>query len=448
MRDAARLQAVIELLDTIEKTPRPSDTLISAYFRARRYIGAKDRSAIASETYDIMRHHARLGWWVEYLKSHLRGGSDPRMDDQDIDDEERTERLRAFEQKDTRFTLLVYLSLVQNKPPELIIKLFNGEKFAPLPLTQEEEKFLRELKGRTLIHPHMSEAVQLECPDWAYEKLKATLGGKLKAEMQALQTSAPLDVRVNPVKATREEAQRRLNKEGISAAPTPLSPYGLRLQGRPPLAQSAAFREGLIEIQDEGSQMVALLVDAKPGMRVADFCAGAGGKTLAIAAMMENKGQVVACDVLGGRLKRARTRFSRAGLDNIEVRELKNENDEWVKRNAGKFDRVLVDAPCSGTGTWRRNPDARWKHLGPGLEELLPLQASILKNAARLVKKGGRLVYATCSLLEEENAGQIEAFLKDHTDFEKVPQEKGEFLVLSPARHGTDGFFGAVLQKN
>jgi 16S rRNA (cytosine967-C5)-methyltransferase len=203
--------------------------------------------------------------------------------------------------------------------------------------------------------------------------------------------------------------------------------------------------------------LIALLVDAKPGEAVVDFCAGAGGKTLAIAAMMGNKGRVVACDVLEKRLAKARIRFTRAGLDNIQTRPLSSENDKWVKRSAGTFDRVLVDAPCSGTGVWRRNPDARWKNLGPSLAELLPLQENILRSAARLVKPGGRLVYATCSLLPDENQMQVQKFLAAHPDFTLIPiadawpaaptDIQGEMMALTPARHGTDGFFAAIMTR-
>ena len=204
------------------------------------------------------------------------------------------------------------------------------------------------------------------------------------------------------------------------------------------------LKNGHVEIQDEGSQLVALLVGASPGQRVVDFCAGAGGKTLAIAAQMKNKGKIVACDVLEKRLKRSTERFRRAGVHNIETKPLKDERDPWVKKHKGDFDRVLVDAPCSGTGTWRRNPDARWRSLGPGLETLIPLQAEILDSAARLVKKSGRLIYATCSLLPEENERQIEKFLETHADFRLVPFKEiwpegvsmqEDCLSLTPLQH-------------
>jgi 16S rRNA (cytosine967-C5)-methyltransferase len=218
------------------------------------------------------------------------------------------------------------------------------------------------------------------------------------------------------------------------------------------------LKNGSVEIQDEGSQLVALMVDAKPGQRVVDFCAGAGGKTLAIAAQMQNKGRIIACDVLASRLKRGTERFRRAGLHNIAIRPLKDERDPWVKKHKDSFDRVLVDVPCTGTGTWRRNPDQRWRSLGPGLEKLLPLQAGILDSAARLVKPGGRLIYATCSLLPEENENQIEKFLATHAEFRVIPyrdiyKEKlssahTDYLSLTPAQHGTDGFFAVAMERS
>lgn len=236
-----------------------------------------------------------------------------------------------------------------------------------------------------------------------------------------------------------------------------MAPYGIRVTERLSLASLPMLRNGEVEIQDEGSQLVATLVDARPGERVVDFCAGAGGKTLAIATQMANEGRVIACDVLANRLKRGAERFRQAGLHNIETRVLTSEKDRWVKRHKGMFDRVLVDAPCSGTGTWRRNPDARWRALGGGLDNLLPLQANILASAARLVKPGGRLVYATCSMLPEENEEQIAAFLAAYPAFQVVPlrdvapqltdSAHPDYLSLTPARHDTDGFFAAVMQR-
>jgi 16S rRNA (cytosine967-C5)-methyltransferase len=301
--------------------------------------------------------------------------------------------------------------------------------------------------------------VRHEYPDWIEPLLRARFGDRLEAEMRAAITAASTDLRANTLKASRDEAMAALKAEGISAMPTELSPVGLRVHGRPPLATLKCFKDGLIEVQDEGSQLVGLLADARPGMRVADFCAGAGGKTLAMAAQMKNKGKIVACDVLEGRIERAAVRFIRAGAHNIERKALSSERDQWVKRHAGTFDRVLVDAPCTGTGTWRRNPDAKWKLSPQDVEELTQLQRSILDSAWRLVKPGGRLIYATCSLLSEENEAQIAAFLAEHADFKLIPiagiwaeaiggdAPAADTLSLTPAQHGTDGFFAAVMER-
>jgi 16S rRNA (cytosine967-C5)-methyltransferase len=227
----------------------------------------------------------------------------------------------------------------------------------------------------------------------------------------------------------------------------------LRLAGRQSITQGKTFQDGIVEIQDEGSQLVALLVDAKPGMRVADYCAGAGGKTLAIAQTMENKGHIVACDVSAPRLEGAIKRLRRAGVHNAE-RHLLEPGDKWTKRQAQKFDRVLVDAPCTGTGTWRRNPDARLRLKENNLAEILPKQAMILDQAARLVKPGGRLIYATCSLLDEENEGQVTAFLERTPVFKRIALAEplpeilhGAALRLTPRANGTDGFFGAIMER-
>ncbi len=264
-----------------------------------------------------------------------------------------------------------------------------------------------------------------------------------------MQEPAPLDLRVNIIKATRDDMLAALQKFGLQAELCTLSPWGIRIYDRPSLADIKMLKDGLIDIQDEGSQLIAKIVDAQPGERVVDFCAGAGGKTLAIAAMMQNKGRVIACDIMEKRLMKSSERFRRAGLHNIELRVLTGTRDPWVKKHKASFDRVLVDAPCSGTGTWRRNPDARWRNLGPPLADLLKTQAEILDSAARLVKPGGRLIYATCSLLPAENEEQVEAFLAAHPEFSLFPCGLGDtaYLSLTPAQHGTDGFFGAVMVR-
>lgn len=447
MTPGARLQAAIELLDEVERTPRPADAVISAYFRSRRFIGSKDRSAIAETVYGMLRRHARLHWWLERARREGPGGG-------------AADGTGNGAGPGGRLLALADQLLTQGRTVAALAKLFDGSRFSPAPLSAGELRIARALETHTLEHPHMPEEVRAEVPDWAAERLRETLGPRFLEEAEALCGPAPLDLRVNPVKADREGVLRLLSEAGVAAEPTRWSPLGIRVQGRPAVSTSEPFRQGLIEIQDEGSQLVAFLASARPGHQVVDFCAGAGGKTLAMAAAMANKGRVIACDVLGNRLKRAAERFRRAGLHNIETRALSSERDPWVKRHKGHFDRVLVDAPCSGTGTWRRNPDSRWRPLGPGLGELVPIQHAILDSASRLVKPGGRLVYATCSMLNDENEKQVASFLDGHGDFRVVPMPEvwretvgttppgdGPYMSLTPARHGTDGFFAAVLER-
>jgi 16S rRNA (cytosine967-C5)-methyltransferase len=427
---ATRLQATIELLSEVAGAARPADAVVSAWFRARRYIDDSDRGEIIDLLHALMRHHARLGWWL------ARHGRDD------------TPRNRV----------LAWLALAEAGTPESVQRLFSGAKSAPAPLVDQELALLVKLQGQTLEHPAMPEDVRLECPAWAAASLRRRFGDSFAKEMSAMLTPAPLDLRVNTIKAAREDMLRALRSLGLRAEPSAMAPHGIRVHERVSLAGLQMLKSGEVEIQDEGSQLVAMLVDARAGERVADFCAGAGGKTLAIAAQMKNRGHVAACDVSEGRLKRAAERFRQAGLHNIETRLLASETDRWIKRRKGGFDRVLVDAPCSGTGTWRRNPDARWRqHEEEGLEKLVALQSRILASAARLVKPGGRLVYATCSLLAEENEEQVAAFLAAHPAFRVVPLRDAaptlpasahtDYLSLTPARNDTDGFFAAVMQR-
>jgi 16S rRNA (cytosine967-C5)-methyltransferase len=354
----------------------------------------------------VLRTHRRLGWW-------LTDKATPRL-------------------------LVAASLLLEGGGMADVASLYTGGQFAPATLAPSEQAALRRLQGRTLEHASMSAAVRLELPDWLLPHLSARYD---EADLAALLEPAPLDLRVNLLKATREEARAALTAEGLEATPTPHSPWGLRIDGRKQVTTGPAFRSGLVEIQDEGSQLVAALVGARPGMRVADWCAGAGGKTLALAMTMQNRGALLACDVSAARLDGAVRRLRRAGVHNVE-RHLIEAGDKWTKRRAGSFDRVLVDAPCTGTGTWRRNPDARLRLSETDLAELLPKQAAILDQAASLVRTGGRLVYATCSLLSEENEDQVTAFLARHPGFIQV-----DALSLTPARHGTDGFFAAVLER-
>lgn len=431
MTPSARIQATIDILERLGIENRPADALVSAYFRTRRFIGSKDRSEVAARVYAVLRHHARLGWW-----------------------------LAKVEAEDTpRNRVIAELTLAEGVAVKDMGRLFSGETYAPIPLDGPEDKLVKATAGQPLDHADMPKPVRSEIPDWASPSLEAMFGDRFEVEVNALLDQAPLDLRVNELRGTRDEVLQTLAAGKLDVVATPLSPLGIRVKGRPQLGRHPAFQSGLIEVQDEGSQLIALLVDARPGQQVVDFCSGAGGKALAIAARMKGKGRVVACDVSKGRLDRGKERLRRAGIDNVEPRLLENERDRWVKKQRGKFDRVLVDAPCTGTGAWRRNPDARWRPMD--LERLLGVQREILDSAARLAKPdGGRVIYATCSLLREENEAQVEGFLAAHPDYRLLPVETiwdeavgsgsaptSGMLRLSPAANGTDGFFVAVLER-
>jgi 16S rRNA (cytosine967-C5)-methyltransferase len=381
---------------------RPADAAANNYFRTRRFIGSADRRAVSELAWRVLRTRCRLSWWLAELAT-------PRL-------------------------LVAALLVLEGNGLAAVLEVFSGERFAPAPLVPAEQAALRRLEGCRLDHPSMPDAVRLEVPEWLAQRIE-------RMELHALLEPAALDLRVNLLKITREDARAVLSAEGLNTVPTPLSPWGLRIEGRRQIMTSRAFRAGLVEIQDEGSQLVAALVDARPEMCVIDLCAGAGGKTLALAMTMADRGQLIACDVSAARLERAGRRLRRAGVHNVE-RRLLGPGDTWIKRRAGSFDRVLVDAPCSGTGTWRRNPDARWRFAEADLAGHLATQLAILDQAASLVRTEGHLVYATCSLLDAENEAQVIAFLGRHPDF-----TRGDGLYLTPARHGTDGMFAAVLER-
>ena len=435
MTPGAQVAAAIDVLGEIETGGRPADDAAADYFRRRRYIGAKDRAQIAGHVYAVLRHRAALDWWIARVgKGAL----------------EATARSRV----------LAGLVLAEGWRPDPVLSCCDGDRFRPARLNEAETLLVESLGNRTLSHPQMPRAVANDMPEWLEPYFERVFGKGLEREMAALNAPAPIDLRVNLLKTDRETARRALAAEGVRAEPTPLSPIGLRLAGRSPLSNLAAFKDGLFDVQDEGSQIAAQLAGARPGMRVVDFCAGAGGKTLALAAGMANRGKLVACDVSVRRLDRAARRLRRAGVGNVERRALAGERDKWVKRHAGSFDLVFVDVPCLGTGSWRRNPDAKWRSRPEDLAELVERQQQILRSAARLVRPGGRLVYATCSLLREENEAQGEAFLAAAPDFTLLPAARvwsemiggsspgGEdYLLLTPARHGTDGFFVALFER-
>lgn len=301
--------------------------------------------------------------------------------------------------------------------------------------------------------------IRTNLPDWLYTALARRFEADELAQLAAaLNYPAPLDLRANAIKAGRDQVLAAFEAAGLEAGGTPFAPLGVRLATKPALTKMRVFQEGWFEVQDEGSQLLCHLVAPKRGEMVVDFCAGAGGKTLALGEMMRSTGRLYAFDVAERRLAKLKPRLARSGLSNVHPVLIDSEHDAKIKRLAGKIDRVLVDAPCSGLGTLRRNPDLKWRQTPQSIEELAPKQASILASAARLVKPGGRLVYATCSVLEAENEAIVAAFLAEHAAFElvpagqvlaeqKIPLEMGDYLSLWPHRHATDGFFAAVLQR-
>jgi 16S rRNA (cytosine967-C5)-methyltransferase len=417
------------VLDAVE-AGRPADRALSDLFVGGRLAPA-ERAAIAETVLGIVRLRGQVDWWLGHLHAPV----------------------------DARRRLLTYLVLVEGHATDEIADVAGRHPDLP-PLDRDEAQLVRALAKRTLFHPNQPPGVQANVPEWIVPLAEARFGRAALAELAALTRPTGLDLRANGLKLAREAASNALKGDGIKAEPTGLSPWGLRVPGRPAIARSRAYQKGLVEVQDEGSQLVALMVGARPGERVLDLCAGACGKTLAIAVTMENKGRIVACDIHDRRLADAATRLRRADVHNVQRRLITGARDPWLDRHKADFDRVLVDAPCTGTGTWRRNPDAKWRVTPADLDELVALQASLLDAGARAVRPGGRLVYATCSVLDAENGAQVEAFLARHPEFSVVPVPEawaeqpgtacpvpGPYLELTPARHGTDGFFAAILVR-
>ncbi|HYM30816.1 MAG TPA: RsmB/NOP family class I SAM-dependent RNA methyltransferase [Candidatus Cybelea sp.] len=427
------MQPAIDLLQAINDSSKPADAVIANFLRDRDWLTGHARGVTLRRVDDVLRRRSQLDWWI----AREARGLPP------------TARLR----------MIAHLIVAEGQPIERIETLFDGGRYRPRRLDEREQAFSAAVANRSLLDPAMPSHVRGSFPQWLEPHLREAFGDDLDIEMQALAAPAPLDLRVNTLKSTLAAARALIRAQGVEADPTPLSPVGLRVAYRIDLGQFPALHDGVVEPQDEGSQVAALLTAAGPGQFVVDYCAGVGGKSLALAAAMQGRGRIVAADVLSGRLQRARQRFKRAGAHNIETRETSSER-KWFKRQAGRVDRVLVDAPCSGIGSWRRIPDARWR-LRPGdIGELVRRQAEILREAAKLVRPGGRLVYVTCSVLRCENAGQVEAFLADHGAFSVKPiaavwgetiggscPTDAPYLQLTPARHGTGGFFVAILER-
>ncbi len=417
MKPRDLLASLRELLRTVLRFEAPADATVSRHFRAHHELGPRDRHVLAETVYEVLRN-LRL---YRHLAEDGSGAEDLR------------------------------LALLGWQGGEAL----RDAAFAPALLAWGAQV-------RAVDTGVLSLAVRYSLPDWLAQSLQARgdlAGDGFERLAQSLLESAPLDLRVNLPKITRDAARSALAAQGVVAVPTRLSPWGLRVEGKPALHRLALFTDGQIEVQDEGSQLLALLLAPRRGEMVADFCAGAGGKTLALGAMMRNTGRLYAFDVAQHRLDKLRPRLARSGLSNVFPVVIDHERDDRVQRLSGKLDRVLVDAPCSGTGTLRRNPDLKWRTHADAIPRLALQQGAILTAASRLLKPGGRLVYATCSMLVQENQEVVQTFLDRHPDFEclDVGQvlaqhqlalgTRGPMLELLPHRDGTDGFFAAVMQR-
>jgi 16S rRNA (cytosine967-C5)-methyltransferase len=422
MHPKALLDACAELVRLTLTLDHPADATVSRFFRDHRSLGPRERATLAETVYTVLRK--------KLLFDHLApSGSGPR------------ERRMA------------------------ILGFYGPGDFLRSALNDQEKRWLdqcQSVQAADLMERHRH-----NLPEWLVAPLKEQLGQEFWPLTESLNAGAGLDVRANDFKAKRADVQSELAKLGIRAEPTPYSPWGLRIDGKPALAKVAGFLRGDFEVQDEGSQLLALLLDAKRSEMVVDFCAGAGGKTLAIGAAMRSTGRLYAFDTSAHRLDQLKPRVARSGLSNVHPVAIAHERDERIKRLAGKIDRVLVDAPCSGLGTLRRNPDLKWRQSPQAVAEMAAKQTAILQSAARLLRSGGRLVYATCSVLAQENEDIAAAFSQTHTDFEplavgevlaalRVPQSQSlcaggqdgsQYLRLWPHRHATDGFFAAVWKK-
>lgn len=393
----------------------PADITLSRYFRENPKLGPRERAALAEAVYAVLRN--RLVY-----TNFSESGSGPAM---------------------RRMALLGLAETVG-------VESIGG-------LVEIESQWLTRVMQ--IDRTTLPLALRLNLPEWLLKRLTEQFGEEgAVAFAEGLNRPAPLDLRVNTLKASREDVLAALASAQIDCTPTPYSPLGVRIGVKPALQHIALFQQGAIEVQDEGSQLLVQVVGAKRGEMVVDFCAGAGGKTLGLGAAMRNTGRLYAFDVSEKRLAKLKPRLARSGLSNVHPVVIAHENDAKVKRMAGKVDRVLIDAPCSGLGTLRRNPDMKWRQSPEGIQELTAKQAGILAGAARLVKAGGTLVYATCSILEEENEGIVTAFLSAHPEYslvpmsqvlaeQKIPLEMGDYLKLAPHSHGTDGFFAAVMKR-
>ncbi|MGH2566779.1 MAG: 16S rRNA (cytosine(967)-C(5))-methyltransferase RsmB [Bacteroidota bacterium] len=431
---------VQELLSTILTSDKPADSLIDSFFRSRKYLGSHDRRFIAETTYGTLRHLRRARAALDFA----------------LADSNATVR-------DTDRVLLTVASYLLSI--ELNAEL-NHEALTPKIQSAELKRRLPEIVARMTSFrlapssdPLDRMGIRYSFPDWLVKSFIHEFG-ETEAETlcAGLNEQAPLTLRVNALMTTVEECQRILQSEGIETSRTRLSPLGLNVAKRFNIFSLKSFRDGFFEVQDEGSQLVPLIIDPKPTAKVLDACAGAGGKTLALASIMKNRGEIYAADVHGFRLKELHRRATRAGVSNVRIKEV-DDLAELMEKYSGFFDIVFIDAPCSGLGTIRRNPGMKWTVTEETVKELSEKQQRIIESSAPLVKSGGRLVYATCTVLREENENVVERFLSEHSGFTMIDPApsvaqlglssaiSGKFIKLLPHRHGTDGFFCAMMEK-
>jgi 16S rRNA (cytosine967-C5)-methyltransferase len=412
---AGELAALAAAIERVRRFDTPADNGLSAFFRSRPEMGQRDRAFVADGVFALLRRMRSL--------EALAESTEPRKLALAIVVREMGRSLRDIEPA----------------------------------LNAAEGLWVRAFKSR--LHNVLPPAVANDLPDWLWDRLGDAYGDATRVALaQAWQSPAPFDLRVNPLLTTRDAALAELQRDGLDAAATPYSPLGIRVGGRPALARHPWLVDGRLEVQDEGSQLIGYAVAPRRNDMVVDFCAGAGGKTLLLGALMRSQGRLYAFDVVAGRLAKFTPRLARSGLSNVHPQVLASERDTKVKRLAGKIDRVLVDAPCTGFGTLRRNPDLKWRQPESAVAELAAKQTAILNAAATLVKPGGRLVYATCSVLPEENEAIVAAFLAAHPQFTAgsvaldlaragIALDTGPTLKLLPHLHGCDGFFASTLER-
>ncbi|MBR1733989.1 MAG: RsmB/NOP family class I SAM-dependent RNA methyltransferase [Alphaproteobacteria bacterium] len=419
MREGAKIQSAITMLDTFFDSSAPFDIIMAKFFKNNKWIGAHDRHNIAEFSYNIFRNYEKIKFLTTKITEHFG-----------------------------RFFVLSFLKSIQQYSDDKISELFSGKEFEPQKLTDFERRFISNLN----IFSEFPKHALLNYPEWMTPYFEKAFSCNFDQEMNALNQKAFVDIRINTLKSNRKEVEKLLTESQFEIESAKLSTHGIRILNGRISRNHPIIKNGLAEIQDEGSQLIATICNASQKDTVIDFCAGAGGKTLAIAASMNNKGRIFALDKYPERLENAKLRFRRANVNNVICQEI---SSKWIKRHKECANIVLVDAPCSGTGTWRRNPDMRAKFHPKDLNELVMIQAKILETAHVLVKKNGRIIYSTCSVLTEENEEQINLFLKKFPNFRSImPQFPNlehiftdGFMKLSPFRNGTDGFFAACLER-